>query len=376
VQLYKWKGVNRKGKIQKGLLSAKSKRQLTQKLLTKNIALLSCSQKGTNKKPLSTQELATFFDTLSNLLECAIPITTCLKIINHKTTTALNQEIQDGETLSDAMDTTKMFPKTIVQIVRAGEHAGKLETATKNIAQHLEKINSTKKKLQHASIMPGITLFIAAAITLSIFTLVIPQFIPLFKATKKTIPYSTKVMIKISNFLTNHLAALPLAFVSILLTARALFKRYSIKIPYIGTIIATHNFLILTQNLALLLQAGTPLAPALHLAKNTLVHKKLNKQFIKVEKEVASGSTLSQAIQHVKYVPPELHVCIKIGEQTGTLDTMLNKTATLLAKKLDKQIHIATTLIQPILLLIIGLFVAIIIYTIYLPLTSTPVLVA
>jgi type II secretory pathway component PulF len=376
MQQYKWKGVNRKGKIEKGSVSAKSKKHLTQKLLYKNIALLSCSKRSSRKRPLSTTELVDFFDNLSNLLECSIPIISCLKIMKHKITTLLEQEIKDGTPLSDAMQLTKQFPPHIVHIVRTGEYAGKLPTTIKNLARNLDKQNSCKKKLQQAAIMPTITIIIAICITISIFTFVIPQFVPLFLSTNQAIPQSTKIMISISKFLTTYLTAIPLIFICMFLSARELCKRYAIYFPWIGKLIILRNFLSFTQSLSLLIKSGTPLTPALRLARQTIPNKKLKRKLLPSERSIAKGNSLANSIKLARHSPEELFVCIQIGEETGKLDNMLEKAATLLEKTLDKQIVIATTIFQPLLVLIIGIFVAAIMYTIYLPLTSTPILVA
>jgi type II secretory pathway component PulF len=376
MQQYKWKGVHRQGKIEKGFISARSKKHLTQKLLQKNIALLSCSQKSHKKKALSTKELEQFFDNLSNLIECSIPIISCLNIMKQNITILLKQKIKDGVSLSDAMDLTKQFPPHVVHIVRAGEQAGTLTTTTKNLAIHLEKQNSFKKKLQHAAIMPTITIIIAIGITISIFTLVIPQFIPLFIATKQNIPNSTKIMISISEFLITHLTALPLIFILTFIFARALCKRYAIYLPYVGKIIVLRNYFLFTQSLSLLIKSGIPLRPALRLARQTIQHQKLKNEFIQVEKDISNGASLTKAITYTTHTPPELHTCIHIGEQTGKLGEMLEKSTSLIEKKIDTQLKILTTIFQPLLILIIGLFVAAIIYAIYLPLTSIPVLIA
>jgi type IV pilus assembly protein PilC len=392
MQKYKWKGINKYGESERGILYAVSEEDLRVRLLEQEVALLSCKTKKNLKKSISTEELATFFENLHDLLSSGIKLIDALKLAKNgassihfkKNINLLIKKVDCGSSLSKAMEDTQSFTQgCILYAIKAGEQSNSLPEFLKNISTHLKKQSALLKKLRRAALLPAITLAFSVTIIFMVLVFVIPQFETIFKSLNKELPKETKMILGVSKFLCSKMffystAALFLLFFAFKKGCEFISKNFTqkiiLKIPIAGKIITLSSYHSFLQSFSILLKSGLAMKEAIKIAKTTSANKFLRNEFDQIESFLEMGHPLHEAFQKSSVVAqrdPQLKniiAFIEIGEQTGSLYKTLEKSAVVIEKKLDAQAEFLSTIFQPVLLLILGFFIAIIIYSIYLPL--------
>lgn len=246
-------------------------------------------------------------------------------------------------------------------------------------SQHIsKKKESFIKKLRSAAILPAITLLFALCIIAGIFLFVVPQLEPVLSSIKEK-PLGTIFLLRASNFLRSetHRIQIVIALSALLFSWRATKKfgkksevvdKLFLHIPFIGSTIILKNTIHVLQTLSLLLKSGTPLPKSFVLASKVCTNQAIQKDFLDVAQKLEKGKSLSQACESIKnnYIGP-----LALGQASGTLDQMLEKASQLLEEKLDKKMDALTKIFQPILLIGLGLFIAFVMLSIYLPLFDT-----
>lgn len=397
---YHWKGITRKGILVSGTDGADSHEKLKQKLLEEEVALLSYREKkeirtliralikaSLFQKKLNEKDLGPFFYDLSVLLESGITIGQALEVTKpytkrkslHKFINVLQDDISHGYPLSRALARqNKNISQLIIHMIRAGEHSGNLQGALAHLSSYLSKKEIFIKKLRSAAMLPAITFFFALCIIAGLFFFVLPNLEPILSSIPQK-PYGTKLLLAMSRFLQSETRRIQvtIGLVAFLFAWRIVkfFAKKSLiidkidkivlYIPYIGKTISLKNNIYVLQTLALLLNSGTPLTQSFVLASKVCTNRALQKEFLIVAQKLDVGKSLKQACE-------EMHdncmTSLALGQASGTLDRMLTKTSKLLEDRLDRRIDMVSTIIQPVLLISLGLFIAFIMLSIYLPL--------
>lgn len=383
MQQYKWSGIDKDGNKKTGHSLARSEEHLKALLLQKNVALLKSRKRlfviTTNK--VSLENYAFFFEDLSDLLSCGIPLLTALQLTQKNSHSQQFKEIieilitaiANGNSLSSSMEQCSAFSSVLVQTTRAGELSGKLNIFLKNISEHLHSKAALTKDLKRASLLPAITLAFSFIIVLLLFTLVIPQFVPLFGSIEKKLPTPTRILLSISDWLTNlpffylpGLISLPFA---VWVLSKNHLNKFLEKIPFIGSTILLSDQHSFFQSLTLLLKSGCPLLNSITTAIGTISNEKTKIEFAHIAMYIEQGNSFYDSFVKSKIAVPEhILALIELGEKTGKLELSVEKATSLLEKKLKAKIQIFSTILQPILLLFLGCFIALLIYSLYIPL--------
>ena len=328
---------------------------------------------------------------MATLVMSGIPITKALHLFTRQTThphfkktiKQLAESIEKGASFSQTLNSfPKIFEPFIVQTTQAGEKTGKLGLCLENIKQYLQAKQRLKKEISQATLLPLITLIIGGIIIAGIFMFIIPQFKEFFQAFDKPMPPATAFVFAISSFLqTKTSLFFLLGFVTILVTLKVLTKfsfGKKIKdltitfIPYFNQLTILTDRVAFLHTTSLLLQAGIPLKDALEdanaLVKNS-VFKRKNEKLLDV---ITQGGSLEQAFQTIgkTYYPENVTALVAIGEQTGSLDVMLHKAFQLCSSQLKAKLTMLTTILQPLLLVTVGLIIAGLMLAVYLPIFS------
>lgn len=395
---YIWKGIDDKGKSRKGICDANSYKSLQAKLLNQHIALLSCHKQNNwslpflnikSYSPVSVEQVTHFFEHLSMLLQCNIPIIESLKLSQNyvqssrlqKIIQHLTKQIQEGSSLSTTMQQYKKnFTPLMISLTKSGEQSGNLGNALSQLARYLNIQISFTQKLKKAAVLPAITLIFAITIILGIFLFIIPQFEDLFNSSQYALPTSTKIILRISKtiqseqFATGVVVVILMFIIAIKLLSKTKLVRKStsliyLHIPIVKRLVISANILTYTNTLSLLLRSGNTLQDALQSASNSMNNIVLREQTTKAVELVSKGKTLEETFKVINstYIPESVLAAIALGEQTGNLDIMLEKTAQFLQKELSISAHLLTTIFQPILLLALGLLIGFLMLSIYLP---------
>ncbi|NFG27578.1 type II secretion system F family protein [Clostridium botulinum] len=331
------------------------------------------------------KDLSIFCRQFYTMLDAGVPILTCLNILTSQTTNKKLQEtlkeveddVEKGGVLSDAMRKhIEVFPGLLVSLVAAGEASGNLDSIMLRMANHYEKENKVSNKVRNAMIYPIILGLVAITAVVFILTYVMPTFTDLFIESGLSLPWSTRFLLWSSASLKAHWFMILLAIVGITVAIKYYLKteqgsiaasKLKLKLPVIrrlNEMIIVSRF---TRTLSTLLSSGLPLVQALDIVIGVIDNKIAEDAILKVKEKVVRGESLNSSLRETGIFPQMLYSMIKIGEETGSLDDILNKTADFYDEELEATIQTTVALMEPALIVIMGLIIGFIIISIMIP---------
>ena len=394
---YAWKGIDCAGKTQKGELESESVDNIKTMLLNDGVALLSVKELCGRERAFFSffkqeknirQQQVLFFSYLSTLLKRGIELRSALEL--SKKYVASKQfksviakiiyDVENGTMFSAALREYPIyFDNVTVNIICAGEASGKLDIVLGYVVAGLKMRFEIAQKIKHAALLPGITLAFSLLLILGIFVGVIPQFESLFQSAQSELPASTRFLLAVSNVILSNYILLILAGIILLIVGIKCVLRISavairkdkvlLSVYGIGSIIVLINCISFSKTLSVLLDAGIPLKDALEQSGDTINNIFLRAHMLRLVKLVEHGSSLEQALKTIgmRYIPENFAAVVAVGEKSGNLGDMIAQSAEFFSNELSSKIHTMTTLFQPILLLIVGVIVAFIMVSIYVP---------
>ena len=284
------------------------------------------------------------------------------------------EEVQKGKSLSETFRQFKDFPDLFVNMVEAGEASGQLEEVLNKMAKYYEKENKLRQKIKSALIYPSVIVVVTIAIVVFLVTKVLPMFIGMFQGAK--LPLPTRILLSISYGLTTYwyiiiLIIILLAyFIKRYLSSkegRYNYHKFLFKLPILGKIntkVVTSRF---SSTLATLLSSGIPVLKAMDIVEKTITNAVVEVGIAKCKENIEKGSGLSSPIASIGVFPRMLIEMINIGEQTGTLDDLLNRTSIFYEEEVDILVNGLTAIIEPVIIVVLGGVVAFIIVAMLLP---------
>ncbi len=385
---YAWKGVDFLGKNLKGKQFAHDHKELDQLLLNRNIALIHAKeQKQFLPKPITRSQKIASLVQLQALLEANILLPEALAMvarnIQHpvfaQQLDELAQQVKQGRPLEVVLEQMHIFPPIVPQVLAIGQESAQLPATLKLLIQYLQQKEQFSKKLRATAMMPLITLGFFLFFIVAIFGLIIPHFVPIFRSFDKPLPALTKKMIALSNFMSSWYA---LGFIMVLIIfgialyqwqkskdAKRILDKLILRLPYSNNLVKHSQRAQLFSSLALLTQAHVPLVPALKLAQKTMTNTHLQELFQEITNSVEQGYSLSDVMQHdqSQLIDQEIIAMISVGQESGNLGIMLQKAAHFYKQKAEESFQFISTIFQPLLLIILGLLVALLVFSVYLP---------
>ncbi|MEK7538650.1 MAG: type II secretion system F family protein [Patescibacteria group bacterium] len=318
-------------------------------------------------------ELIVFYHNLSIMMSAGLSLSRVLSILERQTKNkkfketilGLAQEINRGNTLSSGMGKhPTVFEPLVVSMVRAGEESGNLSEVLKVVGDQLEKSYLLKKKIKGALIYPVVVISVMILIGLLMFVYVVPTLTATFKELNVALPTSTKVIIWISDFLNNHaLLGVVLLIASVIAvkmwlgtkTGHRLFEKALFHLPIVGSLVRQSNSARTTRTLSSLLSSGVDMLEAITITRDVLQNS-FYKDALKVAGErVQKGITLSSVFAEYEHIYP-LFVgeMVEVGEETGKLSDMLMNVALFYEDEVDSATKNMTTIIEPLLMVVVG----------------------
>ncbi|GAA0077218.1 type II secretion system F family protein [Clostridium sp. CTA-5] len=331
------------------------------------------------------KDISVFCRQFYTMLNAGVPILTCLNILTNQTENKklketlkeVEDDVEKGGILSDAMKKHKeVFPELLTSLVAAGEASGTLDSIMLRLANHYEKENKINNKVKNAMIYPVILSFVALGAVIFILTYVMPTFVTVFEGTGTKLPWSTRFLLWTSSSLTEHWFGILLAIIGIVIALKYYFKtekgliassKLKLKFPVLrklNEMIIVSRF---TRTLSTLLSSGLPLVQSLQIVTGVVENKLAQDVLSKVKEKVVRGDPLNTSLKETNFFPQMLYSMIKIGEETGSLDDILNKTADFYDEELETRIQATVSLMEPILIVIMGLVIGFIIISIMIP---------
>ena len=286
-------------------------------------------------------------------------------------------EVLAGQTLARAMaQFPRVFPELYRTLVEAGEKSGQLSKVMYRLADYTEDRQSLQRKTTTAMVYPAVVSFVAILVVTGLLTYVVPKVVAVYANSKQTLPLLTRMMISLSDFLVATGVYWLIALVAGgWLFARALrqpairmrFDRFVLKLPVIGRLARGVNTARLGSTLAILVSSRVPLLTALQAGVGVVSNLPMKQALIETEKLVREGGSLSRSLASTKMFPPVMVHLIASGEQSGKLDDMLERVASSQAQEIESRVSTLTSLLEPMLMLVMGVVVLLIVVAILLP---------
>lgn len=332
------------------------------------------------------QDVDVFTRQLSSLIKAGVPVLKSLTLISQQTenrtlvkvTAELEKQIKDGMMLSEAMGRyPRLFNSLYVNMVKAGEKSGTLDDVLENLAEYRQKEEDIRQKLQAALAYPLLIVVLGIATVFVMLTFFLPKLTGLFQDMKQALPFSTRLLIKMSRFMAeNWHWVLIFLFLLTAIFARTkegskkklLFDFFKLRLPIVRKFIRTAEIARLTRTLALLLKNGISVCAGLELATNVLDNDALKAELKKAkDKVINQGCRLSDSLRTIKVFPLFAVSMIAVGEEGGKLEQSLSTIADLYERQTEQAIKIITSLLEPLLILIIGAIVGFIVFAMLMP---------
>lgn len=291
------------------------------------------------------------------------------------------EAVDRGETLAQSLERfPDVFSELFVNMIRAGETSGKLEETLKELHLELSKEHTLRSKVRSAMMYPIVIVIVMIAITIFVMTVVMPRLITIFDQIQATLPIATRVVIALSRFVTTHGIIVTLIVVTVivltLITIRqpkgkALFHKLLLTTPIIGSVIRKINLARFSRTICSLLKTDIPFEQALTITSNVLGNVHYRAAVVRFAHAVKQGTTLESLVaKESALFPPLVRQMISVGEKTGTLDTILGDVAMFYEEEVATTMETLPALIEPLLIVILGLGVAGLAVAIIMPMYS------
>jgi type IV pilus assembly protein PilC len=388
---YVWKGRNRAGLVQDGVLAADSKEMALASLRRQNIVVTGIRERGKEislaklGRKVPPKILAVFTRQFSVMIDAGLPLVQCLEILamqqEHKNFQRIllqvRQDVEAGSTLADAMRRhPKAFDNLYVNMIAAGEAGGILDTILQRLSVYIEKSVKLRAQVRSAMIYPVAVITIAAIVVAVILLKVIPTFAALFSSLGAELPLPTRIVIAASNFLARYFIFILIALGAVAYLVKRYYATYRgrrvidgamLKAPIIGTILRKIAVARFCRTLATLTASGVPILEALDITARTSGNAIVEDAILNVRKSVEGGKTIVEPLRESGVFPNMVVQMIGVGEQTGALDAMLNKIADFYEDEVDVAVAGLVKLLEPVMIFILGCVIGGIVIAMYLP---------
>lgn len=334
---------------------------------------------------VTTKDIAIFCRQLYTMMNAGVSINRALSIMStqvtnkklRKVVAQMEDEVKKGEMLSETMKKhADVFPELLISMVESGEVSGNLDTMMLRMSNHFEKENKLNNKIKSAMTYPAVLSVVAVGAVLFIMTFVMPTFIEMFESEGVDLPITTKMLLAISGFLQNNVILIVI-MAAIFCIVFNFYKKtdhgimtlsiLKINTPIIGDLNKKIIVSRFTRTTSTLVASGVSLVQAIPIVAGVVGNKVAEDALMKVREEVVKGEGLSGPIKESGVFPEMLSSMISIGEETGSLDEILNKTADFYDEEVEQSIQTTTALIEPLLIVVMGVVIGFIVISIMLP---------
>jgi type IV pilus assembly protein PilC len=340
---------------------------------------------GKTGKTVAAKNLAVFVRQFSVMIDAGLPLVQCLDILGNqeedKNFAAVilqtRTDVEGGASLADAMRRhPKTFDPLFTNMIAAGEAGGILDTILKRLATYIEKAVKLKGQVKSAMVYPVAVIVIAAVVVGVILWKVIPTFAAMFEGLGAQLPMPTRVVIGLSNFLVSYGLFVIIGIGAVVYAVKQYYGteagRYQIdaimlKMPVLGLLLRKIAVARFCRTLATLISSGVPILDGLDITARTSGNAIVEEAILKTRKSIERGETISAPLKETDVFPPMVTQMIGVGEATGALDTMLAKIADFYEEEVDTAVAGLLTLLEPIMIAILGVVVGGIVIAMYMP---------
>jgi len=392
--VYTWKGKTRHGTVTKGVMEAADEEAVMAALRGQMLTPISVKAKpkdiseyiGFLKQKITTKDLVIFTRQFATMIDAGLPLVQCLDILgtqqpNKTFKTIILQvktDVEQGSTFAEALRKhPKPFDALYVNLVQAGEIGGILDTILNRLAMYLEKADSLARKVKGAMVYPSTILVVAMGVVVLLLVKVIPVFEKMFADFGGTLPAPTAMVISISDFLQEWivwiLVGITLAVIAFLQgRTRSVAFRYQsdalfLKIPIFGTLLKKVAVARFTRTLGTMISSGVPILDGLDIVAKTAGNMIIEEELQMTRQSISEGKTIAEPLRQSKVFPGMMVQMIAVGEETGSMEVMLNKIADFYDDEVDTAVSGLTAMLEPIMMVFMGGSIGTILIAMYLP---------
>jgi type IV pilus assembly protein PilC len=392
---FAWEARSRTGELRKGVMSAESVAAVEQRLRQQQLTPSQVKKKAKEYNfsigsGVDAKQLVTFTRQFATMIDAGLPLVQCLDILanqqdNKIFQTALRDiksSVEQGATFSDSLRRhPKIFDELYVNLVHAGEVGGILDSILNRLAVYIEKNVKLMRQVRGAMAYPSAVIVILIGIIFVMLTFVIPAFEQMFAdfGNKEALPKPTQFVIWISR---NFVSALPITIPAIILAivgasffyrnpkGKRFVHRALLVLPIIGPVMRKIAVARFTRTLGTLLQSGVPILDALDVCARSAGNVVVTSGILYARDRISEGKNMAEPLAESKVFPSMVVQMIAVGEQTGALDQMLNKIADFYEDEVDVAVATLTSLLEPLIMVVVGVVVGGVLISMYLPIFS------
>ena len=390
-QIYSWEGLNKRGTRVKGESTGLSASIVQAELQRQGINTLRIRKKAKplfsfGAKKIGPLDIVIFTRHLSTMILAGLPLVQSLDIIARgqenpnmqKLVLDVKTDVASGKTFSDSLSKhPRYFDDLFVSLINAGEQSGTLDTMLNRIAIYLEKSHSLKKKIKKAFVYPAAVLVVAMCVSAVLLLFVVPQFDKLFSSFGAELPAFTRVIVVLSEFLRAYWWMLLIAiggFIYMLVRLKRNSKRFTelldrriLKGLGVGPLLKNAIIARYARTLATTMAAGIPVIESLQAVADTAGNSVYSKAIIQIKEDVATGLQMHTAMTTTQLFPNMVVQMVAVGEESGSIEDMLNKIATYYEEDVDNMVDNLSSLLEPLIMVVLGGIIGSFVIAMYLP---------
>lgn len=382
------------GKTHSGTLDTASRNSLIEQLWKQEFIIISIDERQAGgggpmlkvgQPRVKTEQLVIFSRQLATMVDSGIPIVSALEVLSEQmedkgfqaTLKKLRDDVEAGASLSEgSAKHPRVFSEFFVNMMRAGESSGRLDEILDRVATYIEKADQLQRKVKASLFYPAFVSFLAFAITTFLVVFVVPKFKEIFTSLGGELPLPTRILLGLSDSMRHYfvleiigLVLLVMAFKFYISTppGRMWFDRTSLRMPVIGKLLQKVVIARFARTLATLVKSGVPILSALEIVAKTSGNKVVEKAVNSARTSIKEGENIADPLAASKVFPNMVTRMIAVGEKTGELEKMLSKIADFYENEVDAAVTALTSIIEPLVIAILGVVIGGIVIALFLP---------
>ncbi len=394
MESFSYKAVSAAGKDVKGSVEAESREEAARKIKEQGLVPVSIGKQGAldkdvnipifKGKKIPARDMSVFCRQFASILKAGVSVINALEMLSEQTENKKLKEaivntqsnVEKGESLSDSMRQNDAFPSILIDMVRAGEASGSLENSLTRMAIQFEKDAKLNGIVKKAMMYPIVLICVMIGVVIVMLTFVIPSFMTMFEDLDSELPVTTKAILAMSNSLKNYWYIYIIVVVGIVVGVQMYKKtdngrhnldKLKLKIPVFGLLQTKSACASFARTMSTLLQAGMPMIDALEISASTMKNVLFYDGLEKVKNGVSLGLPLSNQLKATGLFPAMVVHMVGIGEETGNVEEMLTNSATYYEEEVEVQTQALTSLMEPIIIVLMAFVVVLLIMAIYQP---------
>jgi type IV pilus assembly protein PilC len=389
------------GKTHTGSLETESRNSLIEQLWKQEFVIISIDERQAGKGSVlkvgqprvKSDQLVIFSRQLATMVDSGIPIVSALEVLGDQmddkgfqaTMKKLRDDVESGSSLSEATGRhPRIFSDFFTNMIRAGESSGRLDEILDRVASYIEKADALQRKVKASLFYPAFVSLLALAITAFLVVFVVPKFKEIFNSLGGQLPLPTMLLLGLSDIMRKYfvlevvgIVLLVVAFRVYISTpgGRMWFDQLTLHLPIVGKLMQKVVIARFARTLATLVKSGVPILSSLEIVAKTAGNKIVERAVLKARSSIKEGENIADPLASSKVFPAMVTRMISVGEKTGELEKMLSKIADFYENEVDAAVTALTSLIEPLVIAILGVVIGGIVIALFMPVFKLPTMV-